>query len=153
MPTLTIDSAAETEREWAAGVMARSEPWMVLGRGLEECLASCRDPEYRLYIARLDETPCGLILLHHRGVAGSPYIAAVAVAEEHRSSGIGRCLLEFAENLFVDSAAHMFLCVSSFNERARRFYERHGYSQVGEFKDYIINGASEILMHKRLRRE
>jgi len=26
------------------------------------------------------------------------------------------------------------------------FYERLGYKKVGEFKDYIINGESEILM-------
>ena len=28
----------------------------------------------------------------------------------------------------------------------------HGYTAVGELKDHIIDGASEILMHKRLRR-
>jgi hypothetical protein len=31
-------------------------------------------------------------------------------------------------------------------------YERRGYSMVGELKDYIIAGASEILLHKRLAR-
>ena len=30
--------------------------------------------------------------------------------------------------------------------RARAFYERHGYRQVGEFHDYVIDGASEILV-------
>jgi len=36
-------------------------------------------------------------------------------------------------------------------ESARAFYERLGFRAVGEFQDYIIEGASEILMHKRLR--
>jgi RimJ/RimL family protein N-acetyltransferase len=40
--------------------------------------------------------------------------------------------------------------VSSFNERARRLYERHGYAAAGELKDYIVEGVSETLMHKRL---
>jgi ribosomal protein S18 acetylase RimI-like enzyme len=57
--------------------------------------------------------------------------------------------MDAAEGRFP-GAKHMFLCVSSFNGRARRFYERRGYSQVGEFPDYIVEGASEILMHKRL---
>jgi ribosomal protein S18 acetylase RimI-like enzyme len=58
--------------------------------------------------------------------------------------------LEFAEELFRGGAKHIFLCVSSFNSRARSLYERCGYKVVGEFKDYVIEGASEILMHKRL---
>jgi ribosomal protein S18 acetylase RimI-like enzyme len=153
MEGLRIAPATEAEQKWAAGLMARSEPWMMLGRGFEVCLAACNDREYLLYIAQIGEESCGLILLHRRGVAGSPYIASILVSEEHRSLGIGLRLLEFAEDLFRGDAAHMFLCVSSFNTRARRFYERHGYSQVGEFKDYLIDGASEILMHKRLRQK
>jgi ribosomal protein S18 acetylase RimI-like enzyme len=46
----------------------------------------------------------------------------------------------------------MFLCVSSFNDGARRLYERLGYIRVGQLPDYIVDGASEILMHKRLDR-
>jgi ribosomal protein S18 acetylase RimI-like enzyme len=42
--------------------------------------------------------------------------------------------------------------VSSFNVRARRLYERRGYEAVAELEDYVIDGASEILMHKWLRR-
>ncbi len=44
----------------------------------------------------------------------------------------------------------MFLCVSSFNGRARALYERHGYRTVGELADYVVDGLSEILMVKRL---
>jgi len=46
----------------------------------------------------------------------------------------------------------MFLGVSSFNMRAQQLYQRRGYRKVGEFPDYVIAGASEILMHKRLVR-
>jgi predicted GNAT family acetyltransferase len=56
---------------------------------------------------------------------------------------VSRCLPE---------ARHIFLCVSSFNTEARRLYERRGYRQAGEFPDYVMAGASEILMHKRLVR-
>jgi len=131
--------------------MARSEPWTTLGIGIEECRKACRDDDCLLYIARAGTEPCGMIILHRRGVAGSPYIKSIAVAEDFRSRGAGAALVEFAENRFRSEARHMFLCVSSFNIRARAFYERHGYTAVGEFKDYIIHGASEILMHKRLR--
>jgi [ribosomal protein S18]-alanine N-acetyltransferase len=149
---IAIEAATEAEREWAARLMAESEPWITLRRGLEECRAACRRPGYLLFVARDDDEPCGFILLYPRGVAGSPYVASIAVRESHRGTGIGTILLNYAEDLFRPEARHIFLCVSSFNERARRLYERHGFETVGEFRDYVIEGASEILMHKWLRR-
>jgi ribosomal protein S18 acetylase RimI-like enzyme len=152
MKPATIEPATDSEREWAATLMASSDPWTRLGRTLEQCRQSCHYPESTLFIARVDGQPSGFVLVQRRGVAGSPYIASIAVAESLRSAGLGSQLLQFAESLFAD-ARHIFLCVSSFNRRARTFYERHGYVVVGEFKDYFIKGASEILMHKRTREE
>jgi ribosomal protein S18 acetylase RimI-like enzyme len=150
--TIEIGPATESEREWAAQLMARSEPWLTLGRRLESCRETCRRPGYLLFVARDGAAPCGFILLHPRGVAGSPYVASIAVAEAWRGKGTGKRLLDFAEGHFRPEARHIFLCVSSFNTGARRLYERLGWQAVGEFKDYVIDGASEILMHKWLRR-
>ena len=103
-----------------------------------------------LHVIRVSEQPRGFVLIHPTGLAGSPYIATIAISEESRGQGLGAALLDFAEQYFPE-ARHIFLCVSSFNVAARRLYERRGYSQAGELKDYVIAGASEILMHKRLR--
>ncbi len=147
---MQISAASQADREWCAQLMACSEPWKTLQRGLEDCRRRCGHPEYALFVARQHELRRGFILLHPRGLAGSPYIAAVAVSAEHRNQGLGRRLVEFAEQYFPD-ARHIFLCVSSFNDNARRLYLRLGYTAVGELKDYVIAGASEIIMHKRLR--
>ncbi len=151
MDDLVIAPATGAERDWAAELLADSEPWITLRVTLEQCRKACRDPEYLLYVAHWQGNPCGAIVLQRSGLAGSPYIKSIAVAAEHRSRGIGAALMQFAENLFRNEARHMFLCVSSFNTRARAFYERQGYRAVGEFEDYIVEGASEILMHKSLR--
>jgi ribosomal protein S18 acetylase RimI-like enzyme len=132
--------------------MAASEPWIRLGRGLEACREACRRPGQRLFVARDDDGPCAFALVHPRGVAGSPYVASIAVAATRRGEGIGRRLLADMEDRFRPEARHIFLCVSSFNAGARRFYEREGYAAVGELVDYVVDGASEILMHKWLRR-
>jgi ribosomal protein S18 acetylase RimI-like enzyme len=58
-------------------------------------------------------------------------------------------LLDEAERRFP-KARYIFLCVSSFNPRARTLYERHGYRLIGELLDYVIDGASELLLAKRL---
>ncbi|MCX6634977.1 MAG: GNAT family N-acetyltransferase, partial [Acidobacteria bacterium] len=120
---ITISEATDTEREWCAQLMAGSDPWITLGRGLEQCRTVCRHPEYLLLVAHVGQEPCGFVLLHPRGVAGSPYIASIAVAGRSRGRGVGALLLAHAEAHFAASARHIFLCVSSFNERARRLYE------------------------------
>lgn len=149
---LTVAEATDAEREWAAQVMASSEPWLSLGRGLEQCRAACHRPGYLMLVAREGAEPLAFALLHPAGVAGSPYLASFAVAANARGRGVGAFLLTACEQRFRSAARHFFLCVSSFNHRARAFYEREGYRQVGEFPDYVIDGASECLMHKRLDR-
>ena len=150
MENLVIDQATIEEREWTAVILSNSQPWIKLGITFEQCLKTCNDPEYLLFIAHLNEKRCGAIVLHNRGVAGSPYLKSIIVPSEFRGKGIGRELMKFIENFFRKNAKHIFLCVSSFNKAAQSFYVRIGYQVVGELKDYIIEGESEILMHKRL---
>ncbi len=151
MNDLAIDLAVNADLEWSAKLMASSEPWLTLGRDFDQCLAYCHDPQFVALIARRAGSRCGFLLLHPTGVAGSPYIASIATCVEVRGQGAGSELLAAAER-WLPAARHIFLCVSSFNARARRFYEHRGYRQVGEIPDYTMAGASEILMHKRLVR-
>jgi ribosomal protein S18 acetylase RimI-like enzyme len=132
--------------------MAGSDPWVRLGRGIEACREAVLRPGLVLFVARAEGVPLGFALLHPRGAMGSPYLASIAVEQKARGRAIGRQLIEFAEGHFRPGSRHMFLCVSSFNVGARRLYERLGYRAVGELEDYVVDGASEILMHKWLRR-
>lgn len=148
---LDIRAATTDDREWAASIMASSEPWITLGRSLESCRFVCHNPDYVVLVAVEGDERRGFVLLHRRGVVGSPYLATIAVEPASRSRGIGSQLVSFTEDYFRNEARHLFLCVSSFNPRAKALYERLGYRQVGELPDYFIEGASEFLMHKRLR--
>ena len=150
MPALEILPAEVADRAWAAQLMARSEPWLTLGRTLEGCRRVCGNPDYPMYVACLDGQPVGFALVNRRGVVGSPYLATLAVDPAHRGQGIGTLLVAHVEDVFRHEAVHLFLCVSSFNPRALALYRRLGYTQVGELPDYFIRGASEYLMHKRL---
>ena len=85
-------------------------------------------------------------------MAGAPYIVSLAVREDLRGTGVGSRMLEFAEDFFRGESRHIFMCVSSFNGRARQLYERLGFETVGEFKNYIVEGESEFLLWKRLRK-
>ncbi len=150
MTEVTVREAEGADGEWAARLLSSSEPWITLGRGYESCLAACTSGTDRLYIARAGAPRCGMALVRERGLAGAPYLVSIAVAPDFRSRGVGAVLLDFVEGLFRGRYRHLFLCVSAFNPRARRFYEREGYDAVGVLRDFIIEGADEVLMVKRL---
>jgi ribosomal-protein-alanine N-acetyltransferase len=146
-----VRAATGDDGEWAARLMAASDPWITLGRGLEHCRAACRRPECQILVAQALGERCGFATFNPRGMSSSPYLAAIAVAPDWRSRGTGAALLEHCERQAALTSRHFFLCVSSFNTRARAFYASHGYRQVGQFDDYVIDGASELLMYKRVR--
>jgi ribosomal protein S18 acetylase RimI-like enzyme len=130
--------------------MASSDPWVTLGRGFDACLAACTSALDVLEIAESGGERCGLVLVRPAGVAGAPYIVSIAVAPSFRGRGVGAALLEHVEGTYRGRSRHLFLCVSSFNPGARRFYERHGFEAVGTLKAFLIEGADEVLMYKRL---
>lgn len=151
LDAVTIGVADDDDREWCAQLMATSEPWITLGRTIDQTRPLFQRKDSELFIARHNGMPRGFLLLRDRGIVYSPYIASLAVAPEARGLGIGGRLLDFVEDRARPGAKHIFLCVSSFNTRARALYERHGYAVVGELKDYVVDGLSEYLMSKRLQ--
>lgn len=144
-----ITAAAPDDYEWCARLMASSEPWITLERDLPGCHAALVRPGTDLFVAWANQARVGFLLVASYGLAASPYIASVAVAEEAREQGVGSQLLDFAEQHFA-GRRHLFLLVSSFNPRAEQFYRRHGYEFIGELKDYVVKGKSELLYHKWL---
>lgn len=150
MKNIDIHSAGEAEKDMAAQLLAGTEPWTTLGISLEQCRKTCHDPEFLVYSAYSGDKPAGVIIVDPRGVAGSPYIKSIAVYPEFRGKGAGTSLIAYAEDIFRTKAKFMFICVSSFNTKAEKLYLNLGYRFVGELSDYIIDGASELLLYKRL---
>jgi ribosomal protein S18 acetylase RimI-like enzyme len=80
----------------------------------------------------------------------SGYVRAIVVDARWRGHGLGRALLDHAETFLAQQAGDVFLLVSDFNQDAQRFYQRHGYTQVGALPDYVVPGVTELIFHKRL---
>jgi ribosomal protein S18 acetylase RimI-like enzyme len=89
----------------------------------------------------------GFLVLTMRG-AFTGYIRTVALDAEWRGRGLGTALIAFAERRILRDTPNVFLCVSSFNGRARALYLRLGYEVVGELRDYLVRGHSEWLLRK-----
>jgi len=145
-----VASRGAADAEACARIMSGSEPWLTLGRDFAQSLAALRAPGQELWIA-LDAQGGvgGFVLLVMQGALVG-YIRSIAVREDLRSHGVGRALLAFIERRVHRESPNVFLCVSSFNPRARALYERAGFQVVGELCDFIVPGHSEWLMRKTI---
>ena len=139
----------EDDARRCARMMCSTEPWITMGRTFDESLAIVKDATRDVYVASDAGQLLGFIIINMRG-AFIGYIQIVCVDDRARGGGIGTRLIEFAERRIFRDAPNVFLCVSSFNDRARALYERLGYEKVGELKNYLIDGASEFLMRKTI---
>ena len=138
-----------SEAEGCAQVMSSSEPWITLRRSYKDSFKMLTDPSREIYLAVLQGQIAGFMILNMKG-AFVGYIQTVCIFPECRNRGIGTKLLAFAEQRIFQDTPNAFMCVSSFNQNAQRLYERLGYRVVGELKDYIVPGHSEILLRKTI---
>ena len=137
----------DSDARACARLMAGSEPWKTLGRTYEASLAIILDPSRKVYVLRDDDMLGGFLILCLTG-AFVGYIQTICIQPEQRGQGLGSKLVAFAEQRILAEFPNVFMCVSSFNQDARRLYERLGYAVVGELNDYIVEGHSEILLRK-----
>lgn len=147
---LDVAPAQPDDYEWAAQLMASSEPWITLQRDLDGARLAVRRPGTQLFIAHRSGVPVGLLLVADYGFAGTPYVASIAIVPEARGKGLGANLLSWIEERY-HSRGNVFLLVSSFNTRAQQLYLRHGYTKIGEIPDFIVAGHSELILRKNLK--
>jgi ribosomal-protein-alanine N-acetyltransferase len=143
----SLQGSGEAER--CAQVMCASEPWVTLRRSFEDAYHMLTDATREAYLAVIQGQIAGFMILNMKG-AFVGYIQTVCVFPEWRDRGLGTRLIGFAEERIFRESPNVFMCVSSFNQEAQRLYERLGYHVVGEFKDYIVRGHSEILLRKSI---
>lgn len=122
-------------------------PWRTLGIAAERIFKDLTNPQREVFVAEFGGKIAGVLVLHLGG-AFDGYLQLIAVLPEFQNRGFGNQLVQFAEGKIFPRSPNVFLCVSSFNHRAQKFYERLGYQRVGELKDFLVQGQSEILLRK-----
>ena len=147
--TLIRRVGSEAAIRECATIMASSEPWITLRRSYDQILARLSRSDREVYAAFSGDVLLGFVVIVMTG-AFVGYVQTIAVREDARGRGIGSALLAFAEERIWRESPNVFICVSSFNPRARALYERRGYSVVGELPDYVVRGHSEILLRKTI---
>jgi len=137
------------DRRAAAALMAASDPWLTLGLGKAHCLRTLNAPYRETYAARAGRELAGLVTVTMYGTFRG-YIQSLFVAPGHRGKGLGEELMRRAEQVILARVPNVFLCVSSFNKGALKFYRRLGYRKAGVIKDFFQKGSDELLLRKTL---
>lgn len=131
----------------AAALMAGSDPWLRLGISYKSCLRNIDTPYRELHGAAAGGKVLGLVVITMYGTFKG-YIQALCVAPEARGQGLGEKLMRYAERRIRRESPNVFLCVSSFNKGAIRFYRRLGYRKAGLLKDFLVKGSDELLLRR-----
>jgi len=137
----------KAESEICARMRASSEPWITLKRDYNAAIKSITGARREVYLGLIDNEIVGYILITLEGPLPG-FVLTLCVDEKWRGNKIGAKLLRYAENRIFEKSPNVFLFVSDFNEKAQKFYIRHGYKKTGELENYIINGYSELLFRK-----
>ena len=143
-----IDRSTPAEAESAARIMCSTEPFITLGLRFEQTIVAVNNPRAEVFVAVAAGQVVGVVILFMNAPLIRGYIGTLAIDPAWRNKGLGTRMMGVAEDRIARESPNVFLCVSSFNPDAKRFYERRGYRQIGELTDYTIAGASELLMRK-----
>jgi [ribosomal protein S18]-alanine N-acetyltransferase len=135
------------EAQICAQIMSSSEPWITLQRDYTDSLQFLENPDLETYVALDGNQVLGFATLNLKGDFVG-YLKILCVAPESRGAGIGSALVRFAEERIFRDYPNVFIMCSSFNPRACALYERLGFQYIGELKDYVVRGHSEILLRK-----
>jgi ribosomal-protein-alanine N-acetyltransferase len=138
---------ADADFDTCAALMATSDPWLRLGLDLQTCRRVVRQAERETWGAWQGSRLAGFVVLNFKGPFVG-YVQLLGVAADLRGQGVGAALLAHAEECIFARTPNVFICVSSFNTSAQRFYARLGYQSCGRLDNYLVAGHDELLLRK-----
>jgi GNAT superfamily N-acetyltransferase len=153
MTEFNLRPATEADTEAIAAVWHAGWPDGHLGNVPDELVEHRRLADFqRLVTARIDATTVaasedrviGFVTVHDDEVE-QMYVAKFA-----RGSGVAAVLLTHAEQTIANRHDRAWLAVVAGNARARRFYERQGWQDTGQF-DYfaqVDGGTFTVPCHR-----
>jgi GNAT superfamily N-acetyltransferase len=125
-------------------------PWSAMGYpadAMARFLAASDDGASR-YVIEADGAEAGAVCVRHPWLKG-PYLELLALLPPFQRRGIGAGIMSW-----FDQAGHglgarnLWVCASSFNDGALRFYQRHGFRPAATLPGLVAEGYDEILLRK-----
>jgi len=131
-----------------------SEEVAVVKELVEAELNNPRQKDYRSFVAEADGHVVGFVCYGPAPMTEGTYdLYWIFVHPSYQGRAIGRALLEEVEGAIQRSKGRLLTVDTSSTEpygAARRFYERRGFLQVAEVRDYYRVGDSRLTYVKQL---
>jgi predicted N-acetyltransferase YhbS len=116
-----------------------------------------KDSAYSFRIAEMDEEPVGYVKLGPLKLPVETDRRAILldqlyVLKEHHGAGVAQGLMDWVlDEARSSGAEELYLTVFIDNRRARRFYERYGFTDVGRY-DFMVGSHvdEDIIMMRAL---
>jgi ribosomal protein S18 acetylase RimI-like enzyme len=100
------------------------------------------------YVVSVNGEEAGVVSVRHPWLKG-PYLELLALLSQAQDRGIGSSIIAWFESAALQHGArNLWVCASSFNMRALRFYERHGFTRAATLPGLVADGYDEILLRK-----
>lgn len=151
LPHCVLRPFDETLAAQAAARLAAIPPWATLSYApatLERFLTGGNTLQRR-YAVWADGQPAGAVGVHYPWLRGA-YVELIGIFSEAQGRGLGGELIEWMADETRPHAGNLWLLVSTFNEGARRFYRRHGFTELAPIPDLVTPGREELLMRRIL---
>jgi ribosomal protein S18 acetylase RimI-like enzyme len=133
--------------------LASMDPWATIGWPAERMTRTFQyeRPSIRRFEVLAGNDLAGIIAIQEPWLHG-PYLQLLAILPAHQGKGFGLKLLTWMEaEARRGEMRQLWLCVSTFNARARQFYERFGFAAQTVIEELASGASDELLMRKRLR--
>lgn len=132
-----------------AEMMDSSDPWITLEMTYEQCLKAFDGECKEIYVLENGQQIAGFVILQMCGTFKG-YIQTLVVNEGFRGRGLAKLLLKHCEERILQESPNLFICVSAFNEVAKKIYLDFGFRQVGVLEDLVKKGFDELLLRKSI---
>jgi ribosomal-protein-alanine N-acetyltransferase len=144
---LIVQTSNPKDFEVCAGIMATSDPWLKLGMDIYACLKAFEGAFKEVHVLKKGNEIIGFVVIQTHGTFKG-YIQTIAISQAYRGAGYGTQLLQYCEERILKFSPNIFICVSSFNERAIHLYYKLGFKLIGELKDFVKEHFTELLLRK-----
>lgn len=143
---LVIRKIKELPEKETVQLMLDSEPWKTLGFSARDIKRIARGAKTKLVFGAFYKKQLVGFAIYVPGWLGGAYLNILVVDSAQRGLGVGSALMHHSISHLKKKYKNIYLCVSHFNPKAKKFYESLGFRKIGKIENFFLKDHHEILM-------
>ena len=149
LPSCTLKRLTRPEAPPIAEILVAMDPWCTLGyrAGAFAAYLARADANLRRFTIRVSGDLAGLVTVRYPWLRGV-YLETLAIFPPHQGTGLGREVMSWIDKQARPHTKNFWTAVSSFNHKARRFYQGLGFVETAQLQDLVKDGYDEYLLRK-----